>query len=249
MKYKALILDLDGTTVANVVTAMPSLKVIQAIAKAKDILHVCLATGRPLYKAINIINHLQLSGPCVTGGGTQIYDPVRQKIIQEYVLNRKIIPLVNDVAKKFNLEIGIFNGEVDLPLNKLTATTKVLGIYLPIIHPTLIDEVQNLILSIPNISTHKMPSWEKGYMCLDVTNVLATKLNGIKKIMNILNIKKSEIIGVGDSYNDFPLLMASGLKIAMGNAIPELKDIADYIAPTIDEDGVATIIEKFIFNS
>ena len=51
---------------------------------------------------------------------------------------------------------------------------------------------------------------------------------------------------MGDGYNDFPLLMACGLKIAMGNAVPELKAIADFIAPSVEEDGVATVIEKFI---
>ena len=51
---------------------------------------------------------------------------------------------------------------------------------------------------------------------------------------------------VGDGYNDFPLLLAGGLKVAMGNAVSDLKKIADYIAPTVDEDGVATVIEKFL---
>ena len=43
--------------------------------------------------------------------------------------------------------------------------------------------------------------------------------------------------------------MACGLKVAMGNAIPELKEIADYVAPSVDDDGVADVIEKFILNS
>jgi hydroxymethylpyrimidine pyrophosphatase-like HAD family hydrolase len=54
------------------------------------------------------------------------------------------------------------------------------------------------------------------------------------------------MIGVGDGYNDFPLLEACGLKVAMGNALEDLKGIADYIAPSVDEDGVANVIEKFI---
>lgn len=56
------------------------------------------------------------------------------------------------------------------------------------------------------------------------------------------------MIGVGDGYNDFPLLMSCGLKIAMGNAIEELKDIADYIAPSVDEDGLAKVIDKYYLN-
>jgi hydroxymethylpyrimidine pyrophosphatase-like HAD family hydrolase len=64
--------------------------------------------------------------------------------------------------------------------------------------------------------------------------------------MKKLHLKKDEIIGVGDGYNDFPLLMACGLKVAMGNAVPDLKEIADYIAPSVVEDGVVDIISKFI---
>ena len=62
----------------------------------------------------------------------------------------------------------------------------------------------------------------------------------------MLNIKTDEIIGIGDGYNDFPLLMACGLKVAMGNAVEELKAIADYIAPSVEEDGVVDVINKFV---
>jgi hydroxymethylpyrimidine pyrophosphatase-like HAD family hydrolase len=62
----------------------------------------------------------------------------------------------------------------------------------------------------------------------------------------MLGVKYEEIIGVGDSYNDYSLLMASGLKVAMGNAVKELKDVADYIAPSVDEDGLAEVIERYI---
>jgi hydroxymethylpyrimidine pyrophosphatase-like HAD family hydrolase len=249
MKYKALILDLDGTTVQNIVETLPSPGVSRAIKLAKDKILVCVATGRPLYKALNIINHLKLSGPCVTGGGTQIYDPVQRKILREYTLNPGIIPQVDAISVRYNLQVGIFNGEIDLPLDKVNQETKILGMYLPVISPDIIDEVQSELLLIPGVAVHKMTSWEKGYLCLDVTSAKATKLHGIKILMSLLNVTKDEIIGVGDSYNDFPLLMASGLKIAMGNAVPELKAVADFIAPSIEEDGVATIINKFILNT
>jgi len=62
----------------------------------------------------------------------------------------------------------------------------------------------------------------------------------------MVKIKPQEIIGVGDGPNDYPLLMGSGFKVAMGNAVPELKEIADFIAPSVEEDGVATVIEKFV---
>lgn len=61
-----------------------------------------------------------------------------------------------------------------------------------------------------------------------------------------MGISTSEIIGIGDHYNDFPLLMACGFKVAMGNAVPELKAIADYIAPSVENNGLADVLEKFV---
>ena len=46
-----------------------------------------------------------------------------------------------------------------------------------------------------------------------------------------------------------PLLMACGLKVAMGNGVPELKEIADYVAPSVDEDGISDVIEKFVLRT
>ena len=73
----------------------------------------------------------------------------------------------------------------------------------------------------------------------------ATKQHAVFELANILGISNDEIIGIGDGYNDFPLLMGSGLKVAMGNAVSELKEIADYIAPTVDDDGLADVISKY----
>ena len=57
------------------------------------------------------------------------------------------------------------------------------------------------------------------------------------------------MIGVGDARNDAPLLNVCGLKVAMGNADDKLKKIAHYIAPSVDEDGVAHVVERFILSS
>jgi len=91
-------------------------------------------------------------------------------------------------------------------------------------------------------SRHKDPN----KYSFNITHIQATKLHGIEVIQKFMDLKRDEIIGCGDGYNDFPLLMASGLKVAMGNAIDELKEIADYVAPSVEEDGVADVIEKFI---
>jgi hydroxymethylpyrimidine pyrophosphatase-like HAD family hydrolase len=66
--------------------------------------------------------------------------------------------------------------------------------------------------------------------------------------MELLNVKREEIVGVGDSYNDFPLLEAAGLKIAMENGHSEIKEIADFVVPSHENDGVAYLIDRLLEN-
>ncbi|MBU3142947.1 Cof-type HAD-IIB family hydrolase [Clostridium sp. CF012] len=69
---------------------------------------------------------------------------------------------------------------------------------------------------------------------------------GVKVLGDMLGIKKEEIICIGDQANDIEMIAYAGLGIAMGNAIEELKDIAEYVTLDNDNDGVAKAIEKFI---
>ncbi len=247
MKYKALILDLDGTVIPSGTESTPSPRVQHAIAKAKRHLHVCIATGRPLYLASGVLSQLDLSGPCVLNNGTQIYDPVRREILKEYPLDKASLPPILRIFRKYKKTLRVFDGVKDADLVPDAYPETVFSLFLETITPREADSIVKELERIPGIAAHKMLSWEKDeHHSLEVTSGQATKLHGIVEIGKILQISKDEIIGVGDSYNDFPLLMASGLKIAMGNAVDELKAIADFVAPPVDEDGVATIIEKFI---
>lgn len=72
----------------------------------------------------------------------------------------------------------------------------------------------------------------------------ATKENAILFLSDYLNIKTEEMIAFGDDYSDIGMLKLCGTGVAMGNAIPQVKEIADYITLSNDEDGVAVYLEK-----
>jgi 5-amino-6-(5-phospho-D-ribitylamino)uracil phosphatase len=245
MKYKALILDVDGTTVANAHDARPTKRMIEAIKNAQEHLHVCFATGRPLYRVQDLIEELQLTSPCVLTGGTQIYDPVTKSFLLEQPLDPAVLstvyPLFQTYAPKFYYQQGEsheeWKGQTDI---------HPLVIFTDGMEPDAADQLHKQLLKINGVNSFKMVAWEQGKVCVDMVDQAASKLHGISFLQNHLGITKEELIGVGDGYNDFPLLMACGLKFAMGNAVDELKEIADFICPPVSEDGVATIIEKFI---
>lgn len=82
---------------------------------------------------------------------------------------------------------------------------------------------------------------------LEVTKLGIDKGTAIKKLADLLNIKKEEIIAAGDSFNDISMLKTAGTSVAVANAQPEIKEITDYIVSSNDEGGIAELINKFIF--
>ena len=84
---------------------------------------------------------------------------------------------------------------------------------------------------------------------VEVMKKSASKRSGIEKLAEELEIKPHEIICIGDSGNDKQMIEYAGLGVAMGNAFPEIKKIADYVTFTNEENGVAHVINKFILNN
>lgn len=248
MKYKALFLDLDGTTIPNALDGMPSRQVREAIHKAKARIFVCIATSRPLFITKHILDHLDIRGLCVVNDATQIYDPIKKKFLQTIYLDSICIPKIIRIASRFRVKLMMNNGRSERIAGDGWKNTKVCSFYIPTVTADVAERIINELKKIPNISVNKILSWTKGEISISISHATATKLHGVVRVAEILGVKTEEIIGVGDGYNDYPLLSACGLKIAMGNAAPELKTIADFIAPSVDEDGVATVIEKFILS-
>jgi hypothetical protein len=72
------------------------------------------------------------------------------------------------------------------------------------------------------------------------------KAVAVDKLMKYLDINKNKVICVGDSFNDLSMLRYAGKGVAMGNAQQEVKDAADYITASNDEDGIVEVIRKFM---
>lgn len=246
-KYKALICDVDGTLLSKNIGKVPSEKVTQAIRKAQSTIHVGIATARPFFLIEHIVKHVGLKGPSIINGGAQIVHVETGKTIWEQTLLEKDLHEVFSIIKKLNIPFFMNDDGIDMQPSDSYIPKKPYSITTTRIPQKDAEALVEAVTHIPSISAHKF-IWQEGFMGVSINHASATKQHAILEITKSLRIDTHEIIGVGDSYNDFPLLMACGLKIAMGNANNELKAIADYVAPSVDEDGVADIIERFILN-
>ena len=72
------------------------------------------------------------------------------------------------------------------------------------------------------------------------------KGNALVKLGEVLGIRMEEIMAFGDGNNDIQMLEAVGVGVAMANSVPEVLAVADMVAPSNDEDGVAKVIEEYV---
>lgn len=82
---------------------------------------------------------------------------------------------------------------------------------------------------------------------------LEVMVGGINKgeallyLLNLLGIEPQETLAIGDGGSDLPLLKAAGIGVAMDNALPFVKEAADWVTASCDADGVALALERFVF--
>lgn len=244
-KFKVLLIDVDGTLIKNTGTSLPSKAVVDAIAKGRDKIQIGLASSRPLYMLREILGMVNLSGPLITLGGAQIFDE-QYNLVWEKAFNIKDVVELSKIAIKLKAHMLIENEKIGVGKTELDKIDKVYGIWMHGLSFNTAAEFMERASVIKDISIFKIVSWKESCIDLSICPAQATKQHAVFELAKILKIDSSEIMVVGDGYNDFPLLMGGGFRIAMGNAVDEIKAIADYIAPSVDNDGVADVIKKFI---
>jgi len=247
MKYKALMLDVDGTLIQNKKDGLPSVRVIRAIQKAQEKIHVGLATSRPLFLLPEILQKVPLFGPSVLNGGAEIIDLSTHTILLEHIISESDLAFLLEKLTSSGLPVWLDDGKSEERYtNAERDYSNIKKVLVHSVSEKIVDELIRETSHVSSFAHHKTPSWDIGNFSIFFTNAQATKQHGIWEVARMLEIETQEIIGVGDGHNDFPLLMACGLKVAMGNAVEDLKAIADYVAPGVEEDGVAEVIERFI---
>jgi Cof subfamily protein (haloacid dehalogenase superfamily) len=246
-RYNAIFFDLDGTAIQNRGDAMPSPRLIEAIAGAKDKIHFIPTTGRTLTDGLPVIAALGTTGPAIMAGGTIIIDPVSGKIIKRTTLTAAAVRAVMDIAADYP-EKPLYIREERLGPNPRSTHSHLIDdtemMMLSGIDDEEIAEIGERLSSIPHVAASVARSWYGGHI-FNITHEDATKEHAVTEVLQILGVPKQASIGIGDGGNDLHLFRAVGYKIAMANAYPELKAAADEIAPSIDEDGLAQMIEKY----
>lgn len=81
---------------------------------------------------------------------------------------------------------------------------------------------------------------------LEIGGATTSKADALRQMGKLLGISTDEMMAVGDSPNDMAMLSVAGMPVAVGNAKPEVKEIAKYVAPSNNDDGVADAVNRFV---
>lgn len=261
-----IVLDLDGTLLTNENQISPRTK--QVILKLKEDGHqVMIATGRP-YRASEMYYHeLGLNTPIVNFNGAFVHHPLQTSWgVFHSPLDINVAKDIVEACDHFNFHNIIAEVRDDVyfhyhdeklinlvNLGNPKVTTGDLRNYLEqsptsmLIHA---NEQQATQISHHLAEVHAEVVHQRSWSVpipFHVIEIVKSGLNkaiGIQKVSNYLNIPKDRIIAFGDQDNDLEMLDYAGTGVAMGNAIPPLKNIANEVTLSNEEDGIAMFLEE-----
>lgn len=248
MKIDALIFDLDGTAIFNAGDALPTERVIESINKAKEYVKVACATGRTPDGARAVIESLGLTSPCIVSGGSQIVDPFSFLPAWEVLLSKEKIAEIIDVLAEFECAVRGANDPSLVEAKDYIPGSDQPTFYISGVYPAELFKILPKLEIVSDINVHYTPSWQPGKLSTQITHPKASKRKALEEWLKIERVGEINVMAIGDANNDMPLFEIAGLKVAMGNASEELKLAADWVAPSVDEDGLAVAIEKYILH-
>ncbi|MFZ6035180.1 MAG: HAD-IIB family hydrolase [Patescibacteria group bacterium] len=271
-KIRAVLCDYDGTLVDNDHIYSQKTKILIGELQAKKV-RFSIATGRFYFGKIEeVIKDLGINGLHIIHGGGGIIDTEKTQFVFKQVVSRETVRKIADYLHSNKVIFGL---ETDsfIYVSPFTHTSQYLinakkedyanynggeDVYKILVFssgnkfdsPTLerhIKNIQKLATDIEIIRFQFMYDNQPSFG-VDITSEYATKHTAVLEYCKILGLDPSEVAAMGDGYNDYPLLTAAGFKIAMGNANPELKKIADLIVAPVDRGGTEEALSYILKN-
>ena len=265
---KLVAIDLDGTLLNS--QKEISLRNKQALMAAKQAgVKVVICTGRPLAAIGPYLEELGLQEEgdySITFNGGLVQKNDTGAIIEKTLMPLEAIHELYQLATTLNMPFDVLSDEVvmQLPsapnhpsiyssLNKLLTFESYKleeltpnRIYNKVV--VAIDEayLNERIKEIPASFYERFEIIKTRNNLLEFMPKGITKAYGISLLAKDLGIRAEEIMTLGDEENDLPMIEYAGLGVAMANAIPLVKEAADVVTDTNEQDGVAKAVEKYI---
>lgn len=227
---------------------------------------VILVTGRMHSSATPLAAQLGLNLPIISYQGGLIKD-MDGKTLFQTELNSDIAKEIIQWGRKNNVHLNLYIDdklyvEQDDEIIKYYIQGKFVDYTVCSFDDLEIKNV-NKLLAIDIHDANRVTSWvdilkskypdlyivkSTPYFC-EIGSADAKKSIGVEFLCKMWGIDKSEVLAIGDQNNDIDLIQSGGVGIAMENGTPELKQVANYITDSVENDGFVKAVEKFVFSA
>lgn len=266
--YKLVAIDLDGTLLNNEHTVSNETKIAISKLVMTDT-KVVFASGRATSGILHILEKLEITNQLeyiICFNGSKTINIKTNEILDQNILQGSDLKHIHQLAKDNNCFCYAYNNtdiftdnmneyiELEAIKNKLVPQKKDFSLIpndtdiLKIIIADTTEKLDQLEKRIPLEIKQKYSVVRSHYNNLEFLSPSANKAIALENLSNKLGIHLDEVIAIGDAGNDINMIKLAGLGIAMGNAFDNVKEVADYITDTNDNNGVAKVIEKFILH-
>lgn len=255
---KAVFFDIDGTLVS-----FNTHKVPESTMKAFKLLHekgikIFVATGRhPSIMSLgNNLDQLKFDGYITLNGQYCFND---KEIIYKNSISPEDIKILIEFLKDCPHPCGFVEGEGGMYINHINDNVKTVldAVNLPMLpikdisralknevfqlNPYVSPEEEHIFMNI--LKNCEATRWNP--LFLDVIPAGGGKHVAVEKVREYYGFSKEETMAFGDGGNDITMLSNVGIGIAMGNANEDVKEIADYVTDTVDNDGIFKALKHF----
>jgi Cof subfamily protein (haloacid dehalogenase superfamily) len=226
--------------------------------------HVALVTGRPVRWLANVYDQLHAPLPSVCANGAIVYDPLTDRILRADPLAPE---LLGEVCQRLRAEVPHITFAVEITDSREMRYEKTYPIY-PDADPAfvrVVDSADDLCVLPATKLIARVDGTDPGDFATVVTRCLGgiaeathssnsammeisaagvTKAAGLAWLCEQVGVVADEVLAFGDMPNDVPMLSWAGRAVAMANAHPAVREVADEVTLSNEDDGVADYLER-----
>lgn len=271
-RIKMIGLDLDGTVLTEKKELTDRTKAAISKALARGVV-VLVATGRPWMGVPKELREFPGMRYALTSNGARIIDTVESRVIEEHLLSPQRAQKVLEICGKYDtLQEVYFDGQGYAPADQMALVERyhrnpsmceyMRKTRIPVEDIGALVQKENRGLDKVQALFTDMEERKLAWNELEAVGGLelvgslrynieinaegVNKGKGLVNLGRMLGIRREEIMACGDGDNDIIMLREAGFGVAMANSEEKVKEAADYITLSNEEDGVAYVIEKYV---
>ncbi|MBV9385950.1 MAG: HAD family phosphatase [Chroococcidiopsidaceae cyanobacterium CP_BM_ER_R8_30] len=272
-EIQLLVLDIDGTIAGE------SNEIRQPVRRAirscqERGVQVAIATGRMYCSALRFHQESGSTLPLVAYQGAWIQDPATQQLHRHWPVARQTAEQLLDYFEQPQLRTVLsvhFYINDRLYVRELTKETQIYAERSGI-KPIAVGDLRQVLQNEPtkvlalsddtNVIDQLLGTLRRQYTpaelyltksvatFFEATNPFVNKGTGVRYLAEeLLGLQAANVMTIGDNFNDVEMLEYAGIGVAMGNAPIEVKAVAQWVAPTVEQDGAAAAIEEFVLRT